>query len=63
MPESSTYEATFAKPLTGWLGFYFQLSFPGANNTITTVTSETNVIPQTFPYPDCYGQSCLGTLV
>jgi len=57
------YTAAFLKPYSGWLGFYFQLTFPGLEDTDLEITSETNIIPETFPFDDCYRESCLGQLV
>lgn len=58
-----TYEAAYNYPLSGWMGFFVEFSFNGLENSVLTVTSETNVIPDTFPFEDCYGESCKGTLV
>ena len=58
-----TYTVAFQKPLSGWQGFFFQLSFPGLDSTILEISSEVNIIPETFPFPDCYRESCQGPLV
>lgn len=58
-----TYKAAILKPIWGWLGFFFQLSFPTIDNNVIVVTTETNVIPETFPHEDCTLDGCLGVLV
>ena len=60
-----TYTAAISKPIpnSGWTGFFFQLSFPGLEGTVLQISSEVNIIPETFPFPDCYQASCAGTLV
>ena len=60
---SIIYEISYPKPLSGWFGFFFQLSFPGIDGAETIVTSETNIIPETFPFEDCYREGCGGVLV
>lgn len=57
------YRAAFLKPLAGWLGFFFQLSFPSVEHSVNVVTTETNIIPESYPFPDCTLDSCYGTLV
>ena len=57
------YEIAYPKPLSGWFGFFMQLSFPGVEGAESIVTTETNIIPETFPYEDCYREGCGGVLV
>jgi hypothetical protein len=49
--------------VSGWFAFFIQLHFPGVEDTFLDVTTETNIIPETYPFPDCSGESCYGTLV
>ena len=58
-----TYTAAFLKPSSGWVGFYFHFSFPGLEGSALEISSEVNIIPETFPFSDCYKESCAGTLV
>lgn len=58
-----TYSVAFPKPLSGWLGFFFQLSFHGLEDTVLEISSEVNIIPEYFPFPDCYRETCFGSLV
>ncbi|XP_064606085.1 autocrine proliferation repressor protein A-like [Liolophura sinensis] len=63
-PEPGVYVASFDNPLDGWTGFYIQVTYPGPrNNSDFEFTSEVQIIPNTLPFPDCHGESCLGKLV
>ena len=57
------YEIAFPKPISGWFGFFLQLSFPGVDGAESILTTETNIIPETFPFEDCYREGCGGVLV
>jgi hypothetical protein len=57
------YTVEFQKPLSGWFGFFINLAFSGLDNSVLEISSEVNIIPETFPYPDCFGKSCHGSLV
>ncbi|CAF1644495.1 unnamed protein product [Adineta ricciae] len=57
------YSLTVANPLSGWEGFYIQVNFPGPDGTVLELTTETQIIPDTYPTGDCTGASCFGTLV
>lgn len=57
------YETAFKKPFNGWLGFFLQFNFKGLDYSVNIVTTETNIIPETFPFEDCSRQSCTGKLV
>lgn len=58
-----TYTATFANPDYGWLGYFIQMSFPSIESSMFVITTETNIIPETYPFEDCTLDSCYGTLV
>jgi hypothetical protein len=49
--------------VSGWEGFYIQVNFPGPDGTALELTTETQIIPDTYPTNDCYAESCYGTLV
>jgi hypothetical protein len=49
--------------MSGWEGFYIQVNFPGPDGTVLELTTETQIIPDTYPTTDCSGDSCYGTLV
>lgn len=57
------YTAVLPKPASGWLGFYIQFEFESIEQSTLTVNTEVNVVPETYPYPDCQGKACLGILV
>ncbi|CAF3515250.1 unnamed protein product [Adineta steineri] len=57
------YSLTIANPMDGWEGFYIQVNFPGADGTVLELTTETQIVPDTYPTNDCSGDSCYGTLV
>ena len=60
---SLIYTVAYQKPLTGWQGFFIHLSFPGPDNSVLEISSEVNIIPETFPFADCYREECYGKLV
>jgi PhoPQ-activated pathogenicity-related protein len=41
-----------------WTAFFLEFSYSGLD-----LTTGINIIPNTFPYEDCYGESCNGILV
>ncbi|CAF4288163.1 unnamed protein product, partial [Adineta steineri] len=57
------YSLTIANPMDGWEGFYIQVNFPGADGTVLELTTETQIVPDTYPTNECSGDSCYGTLV
>lgn len=57
------YSLTIEKPASGWEGFYIQVNFPGPDGTALELTTETQIIPDTYPTADCSGEGCFGTLV
>ncbi|KAL4239701.1 hypothetical protein ACF0H5_000505 [Mactra antiquata] len=50
-------------PKVGWTAFFIKITFQGIEDTIHDYTTETLIIPDTDPFPDCKGQQCKGTLV
>jgi len=61
--QTITYTLTVANPLTGWEGLFIQVNFPGPDGTALELTTETLIIPDTYPTDDCVGAACIGTLV
>jgi len=57
------YRAEFDFPFFGWKAFFIQMTFPGPNGTAIEFTTETNIIPDKFPFEDCVGHTCKGKLV
>ncbi|CAF1416794.1 unnamed protein product [Adineta ricciae] len=62
-PTSITYSLTIENPMSGWEGFYIQVSFPGPDGSMLELTTETQIIPDTYPTGDCHGDQCYGTIV
>ncbi len=62
-----TYTASVKAPEKGWAGFYLEMRFPGVSELFFelpyTVTSQTFIVPDTVPFPDCSGAECEGKLV
>jgi len=46
-----------------WDGIIMQVTFPGSQNTAMNLTTETLILPNTFPADTCSGEQCYGTLV
>ena len=40
-----------------------QAAFNGPQESILELTTQVNIIPNTFPFPDCHGIECQGKLV
>ncbi|XP_059147475.1 autocrine proliferation repressor protein A-like isoform X2 [Physella acuta] len=57
------YEAVIDAPASGWAAFYIQVQFNSIKNSTLEFTTEVNIVPDTFPFPDCSGSSCYGKLV
>ncbi|CAF1002204.1 unnamed protein product [Rotaria sordida] len=62
-PTTTVYSVTIANPLSGWEAFFIQANFPGPDGTALELTTETQIIPDTYPTSDCHGADCKGTLV
>ncbi|XP_035673097.1 autocrine proliferation repressor protein A-like [Branchiostoma floridae] len=60
---NGTYVAEFDIPAVGWLAFFIQATFPAPHGTALEFTTEVHIIPETFPFPDCHGTDCRGTLL
>ena len=41
----------------------FQANFPGVEGATLEFTTQTLIIPDTYPFPDCQGAGCRGVLV
>jgi len=55
--------ATAIPPDEHWDGVFIQVTFPGPENTTLILTTETMIIPNTYPVGPCQGEQCFGTLV
>jgi len=56
-------------PATGWRGFFCSLKFPGpqppsgGKEHVYEWTTQTSIIPNTFPFPACQDEGCYGHLL
>ena len=59
-----SYSLVVPIPLDGyWVAAFIQAVFPGREGTTLTLTTETIVLPNTYPIGECSGQECYGELV
>lgn len=54
---------TIENPKDGWEGFFIQVVFLGPDDTVLELTTETQIIPDTYPTTDCHEEGCWGKLV
>lgn len=59
------YKLTQPLPPSGWRAFLAELYYPGppGSNTTFKLTTQASVIPNTYPFPPCTGNGCMGGLV
>ncbi|PIK49439.1 putative autocrine proliferation repressor protein A-like [Apostichopus japonicus] len=62
-PSKGVYIAEVIKPALGWTCFFVVAEYPGPRGTTVAFTSEANIVPDYFPFPQCKGDGCIGTLV
>jgi len=70
-PGSNMWIASQKEPETGWMGFFVEVFYDGIppfwnpdKLTQYRLTTQISIIPvNVWPFPDCYGQGCYGTLV
>jgi PhoPQ-activated pathogenicity-related protein len=60
---NGVYTVDYENPATGYLAFFIKVNLPGPEGRVYHLTSEANIIPATYPFPDCSGSGCYGTLV
>ncbi|XP_061192028.1 autocrine proliferation repressor protein A-like [Saccostrea echinata] len=60
---NNTFVAEYDNPPEGWLAFFIQVSFDGVSDARLEFTTEAQIIPDTFPFPECHGSGCRGSLV
>jgi hypothetical protein len=46
-----------------WIAGFIQAIFPGREGTTLTLTTETLILPNTYPVEACHDQECYGELV
>jgi PhoPQ-activated pathogenicity-related protein len=57
------YRVQHDNPPEGYLAFFIKVGYPGPDGRVLYFTTEANIIPYTWPYADCSGSECQGTLV
>jgi len=70
-PGSSTWVAHQDVPVQGWIAFLIEVFLPGVapfydpqRETVYRLTTQISIVPDNvWPYPDCNGAACLGTLM
>jgi len=61
---TQTYMARVDPPASGWVGFIIEAYFPvGVLNATFSISSGPSILPKAFPYPECYGEDCYGSLL
>ncbi|KAI6646252.1 hypothetical protein LOD99_9336 [Oopsacas minuta] len=63
---SYTYMGEINQPTVGWSGCFIEASYGlqiKERIDLFQVTSQVNIVPDKFPFPDCSGQGCKGKLV
>ena len=61
-----SYMGEVNQPEVGWTGCFIEATYSFKINgeiRVFQITSQVNIIPNTFPYPDCRGAGCKGKLV
>ncbi|KAJ8037677.1 Autocrine proliferation repressor protein A [Holothuria leucospilota] len=62
-PKKGVYIAEVLKPVLGWTCFFIVAEYPGPRGSTVSFTSESNIVPDVFPFPQCKGAGCVGVLV
>jgi hypothetical protein len=59
-----SYSLTVPIPSDGyWIAALIQAVFSGREGTSLTLTTETLILPNTYPVRECHDQECYGELV
>jgi len=58
-----TWRVDFPNPKEGWTAFFLQVTFPGLEDSVLEFTTQTHIIPDTYPFPECHDDACRGSLV
>jgi PhoPQ-activated pathogenicity-related protein len=61
--QGDLYIAERKNPKSGWTAFFIEAVYAGPLGTQMMFSTEVNIIPNIFPYPDCHGVGCGGELV
>jgi len=60
---AGSYSVEFDTPATGFLCFFIKVRLAGPNGREYILSTEANILPPSFPFADCSGSQCQGTLV
>lgn len=63
LKKPGVYVAEYDNPTVGWRNFFIEVTFPGSDINNFEFTTQNFVIPDTYPYAECSGLGCVGTLV
>ncbi|CAF3173165.1 unnamed protein product [Rotaria socialis] len=59
-----SYSLSVSIPRDGyWVAAFLQATFPGREGTTLILTTETLILPNTYPVKECHDQECYGQLV
>jgi hypothetical protein len=53
-PTTIIYSLTIENPVNCWEGFFIQVNFPGPDGSVLELTTETQIIPDTYPTGECH---------
>ena len=64
MLSHTSFSTNVTAPTSGYVGFYLQLTFASGRPDVEdyVFASPASVLPLGFPFPDCHGSACNGTL-
>jgi len=70
-PGSNMWVASHPEPEQGWVAFFVEVFYRGippfwdqGKDTLYRLTTQISIVPyNVWPYPDCYGEACLGKLM
>jgi len=57
------YSIEHNTPETGYLAFFIKVRLPGPDGREYILSTEANILPPSFPFADCSGSGCQGSLV
>ncbi|CAF3243804.1 unnamed protein product [Rotaria sp. Silwood2] len=61
---TASYSVTIPIPIDDyWIATFLQATFPGSQGIRMVLTTETLILPNTYPTPECHDQECYGQLV
>ena len=65
-PKNNTYMGEINEPERGWSGCFIEATYKlkiRGEIRVFQLSSQVNIVPNSFPYADCYGAGCKGKLV